>query len=424
VIGRESFQKCYYLHLTYSGHPGIADLKAITVTELNTIAKGWIASSPGLNDIWVSGEISNLTKHNSGHYYFTLKDEKSEIRCTLFKYSRPRLTFEPEENLKVLALGSMNVYVPKGSYQFNVDDMQRHGVGDRYLAYEALKKKLEKEGLFDEKRKRPLPRYPLRIGVVTSPTGAAIRDILTITARRFRADIVLAPALVQGNEAAPSIVRAISLLNDIDVDVIIVGRGGGSLEDLWSFNEESVARAIYASKVPVVSAVGHETDLTIADLVADLRAPTPSAAAELVLPDRAEEDRNLAHLLTRAQRSLFGAVERMRRRFLSLDARWSPEDVLEYVNHQSVRLDEISIRIDMQINRILDARRHRLASLQASLDGLSPVRVLERGYCVLQSGDGSILSSVNSVDEGDDVRMVLKDGALEAAITKKVLKNV
>ena len=262
--------------------------ETITVTQLNTRVKDMITSSPAVRDVWVEGEISNLKKYPSGHYYMTLKDAGSEIRAVLFANSRFRVDFEPKDNMKVSAFGRVDMYVPRGQYQFIIDTMRKSGLGDLFLRYEALKRKLEAEGLFDQARKRPLPKYPRRIGVVTSQTGAVIHDIITTSATRFPADIILAPAQVQGDGAAQTIVAGMELLNRHGVDVIIVGRGGGSLEDLWPFNEEMVARAIARSKAPVVSAVGHETDFTIADFVADARAPTPTGAAAIILRDRSE----------------------------------------------------------------------------------------------------------------------------------------
>jgi len=391
----------------------------ITVTQLNTIAKSMVESCKELTDVWVSGEVSNLTKHGSGHYYFTLKDDKSEIRCTFFRYARCKVSLEIEENMKVTALGSMSVYVPKGGYQFNVQDVRSQGLGALHLAFEALKRKLDSEGLFESSRKRPLPRFPDRIGVVTSPTGAAIRDILTITARRFPADILLAPALVQGEGAAASIVSGIGLLNQAGVDLIIVGRGGGSLEDLWAFNEEAVARAIYASKAPVVSAVGHETDLTISDLVADLRAPTPSAAAELVLPARDDEERNLRNLLLRAQMGLKAPLESMRRRLATMESAFAPKIMLREIEQHGMRLDELNGDLEHHVRRKLDSDASRLKAMRASLDGLDPMRVLGRGYSILQSIDGKVLGSVADVNEGEEVRIVMRDGVLEAEVTRK-----
>ncbi len=391
----------------------------ITVSQLNSIAKNLLEASEDLTGVWVSGEVSNLTKHSSGHYYFTLKDDRSEIKCTLFKNARARVSLEIEGNMKVMALGSMSVYVPKGNYQFNVQDVKAQGVGDLHLAYEALKKKLEAEGLFETSRKRPLPHYPRRIGVVTSPTGAAIRDILNITARRFPADILLAPALVQGEGAADSIIQGISRLNDAGVDVIIAGRGGGSLEDLWSFNEEAVVRAIYASRVPVVSAVGHETDFTLSDYVADLRAPTPSAAAELVLPDRAEEKRTLANLFARAQAGLRSPLVKMRHRIEMTDSVLTPKRMTGRIEQSGMRLDDLSSHLDIHMRETIDSAVNRFETLMASLEGLNPSRVLERGYCFVQSADGKLINSVANANVGAAVRIVMRDGAVKAKVMEK-----
>jgi exodeoxyribonuclease VII large subunit len=400
--------------------PGQKDkTSVITVAQLNTIAGRLLEGSKELSDVWVSGEVSNLTKHGSGHYYFTLKDDKSEIRCTFFRNARIRCGLELEENMKVLALGSMGVYIPKGNYQFNVTSVKADGVGQLFLAYEALRKKLESEGLFAPARKRALPQYPRRVGVVTSPTGAAIRDILNITARRFPADILLAPAQVQGEGAAASIVKGITSLNAAGVDIIIVGRGGGSLEDLWAFNEESVARAIYASRVPVVSAVGHETDTTIADFVADLRAPTPSAAAELVLRDRMTERKHVDSLMERARAGLRTPVERMRGRLEKADATISERAMRRWTEENALRLDEFDTEINRSISNRLDMERHRLNTMRASLVGLNPLNVLERGYAVVQSADGKVISSISMVRKDDLIKITLKDGSMDAQVKGK-----
>lgn len=394
-------------------------MKVLTVLELNTIARDLLAECDDLNEVWVSGEVSNLTKHSSGHYYFTLKDPDSEVRCTFFRPARLRCSVELENNLKIIALGSMGVYLKNGSYSFNVNKVQAQGVGDLHLAYEALRRKLEAEGLFDPQRKRPLPRYPRRVGVVTSPTGAAIQDILNITGRRFPADILLAPALVQGEGAGESIVKGIHLLNNAGVDVIIVGRGGGSLEDLWAFNEEIVARAIYASKVPIVSAVGHETDTTISDWVADVRAPTPSAAAELVLPERREEVRNMDHLLVRARGNLLSILERMRQRLARTDRPLSSDMMLRSVHDRQIGLDALAQSIETVMGRQLVDRKHRLLSIEATLDGLNPLGVLQRGYCLVHGPDGRLITSVSMVSIGEDIRITVKDGAIQSKVTRK-----
>lgn len=394
-------------------------MKVLTVLELNTIAKKLLAACGDLNDVWVSGEVSNLTKHSSGHYYFTLKDSGSEVRCTFFQNARVRCAIEIKENMKVLALGSMDVYTKKGSYAFIVQDIQAQGLGDLYLAYEALRRKLEAEGLFDLQRKRRLPRYPRRVGVVTSPTGAAIRDILNISKRRFPADILLAPALVQGEGAGQSVAWGIALLNQAEVDVIIVGRGGGSLEDLWAFNEEIVARAIFASRIPVVSAVGHETDTTISDFVADVRAPTPSAAAELILPDRIDEYRNMGHMLVRAKASLSTVLNRMRQRVERTDRILSTESMRRGIQDRRMELDLMSDSLEAVIGRQFTEERHRLESLQASLDSLNPLNVLQRGYCLVQSLDGRLITSSAMTSPGDGIKVTLRDGTIGAVVSRK-----
>ena len=267
-------------------------MNVLSVSQITGYLKSLLEGDPNLNPVFISGEISNFTDHyRSGHLYFSLKDEKAVLKAVMFSSSARRLRFRPSDGMKVLCRGRISLYEASGQYQLYVDDMQPDGLGTLNLAYEQLKTRLEKEGLFDAARKRPIPRYPRRVGVITSPTGAAVRDICQILGRRWpMAEIVFCPVLVQGEEAAPQLVEALARMNRVDgVDTIIIGRGGGSLEDLWAFNEESVARAVAASKIPVISAVGHETDFTICDFVADLRAPTPSAAAELAVPDQMEE---------------------------------------------------------------------------------------------------------------------------------------
>ncbi len=339
----------------------------VTVTQLNTRVRELLTASPQVRDQWVSGEISNLKRYPSGHYYFTLKDPGSEIRAVLFARSRARVDFEPQDNMKVLAFGSVDMYVQRGSYQFIVETMRKSGVGDLYAAFEALKTRLGEEGLFDPSRKRPLPPFPGRIGVVTSEKGAVIHDIITTSASRFPADIILAPALVQGEGAAASIVKGIELLNRAGVDVIIVGRGGGSIEDLWAFNEEPVARAIAASEAPVVSAVGHETDFTIADFVADVRAPTPTGAAAIILKDRGDVLSRVETAMSRADSALGGVIERMRHRFQLLDARLSPESAARTLDMMSMQADDLGIRAEASVRRSMESMKSRFRVLDARL---------------------------------------------------------
>ena len=441
--------------------------ETVTVTQLNSRVKTILGNSPAVRDLWVNGEISNLKKYPSGHYYFTLKDSGSEIRAVLFAHSRQRMEFEPKENMKVSAFGSVDMYVQRGAYQFVVENMRPAGLGDLYLAFEALKKKLEGEGLFDESRKRPLPRYPRTIGVVTSEKGAVIHDIITTSGSRFPADILLAPALVQGEGAARSIVDGIELLNRVGVDVLIVGRGGGSLEDLWAFNEEPVARAIASSKAPVVSAVGHETDFTIADFVADVRAPTPTGAAAIILRDRVEILNQLNTDMARASRALSASLDRMNHRFEVLDARLSPEKALDDLSMRLMSVDDLSnrgeialrtqvsemrrrfevvnaklspaaglsrmetlsercsslySRAEASIGRRFDTAASRLESLSGRLESLNPLNVLSRGYGLITDSEGRAVTSVDGVATGDRVTINLRDGSASARIEEKVRK--
>lgn len=441
--------------------------ETITVTQLNTRVKELFNSSPGVRDVWVSGEISNLKRYPSGHYYFTLKDPGSEIRGVLFAGSRSRMDFEPLDNMKVLAYGHADMYVQRGSYQFIVETMRRSGVGDLYAEFERLKAKLEAEGLFDRSRKRPLPKYPRRIGVVTSPTGAVIHDIITTSASRFPADIILAPAQVQGEGAAVSIVSGIEMLNRYGVDIIIVGRGGGSIEDLWAFNEEPVARAIAASEVPIVSAVGHETDFTISDFVADARAPTPTGAAAIILRDRSEVSAQIDRDMARLDRAMVGVVREMRHRYQVLDARLSPKRASESLAITRMHLDEMSLRsdralgdkvsemrhrfqsleqrispskasgdlenlverlgalasrLDSSIDRSVEASSAELGSLSARLEALNPLNVLGRGYGMVTDSEGRVLTSVSGMGVGDKVTITMRDGSVKAAIGSKEMK--
>ena len=389
---------------------------AITVSELNERAKAVLASESSINDVWVSGEISNLTKHSSGHYYFTLKDKNAEVRCTMFRGARNTLTFEPGESMKVNAFGSVDMYVVRGSYQFNVTTMKMSGIGDMYLALEELKKKLKAEGLFDVSRKRKLPAYPNTVGVVTSPTGAAIHDIIKVAKRRFPANILLAPVLVQGEGAAASISKGIELMSTQPVDVIIVGRGGGSAEDLWAFNEEAVARAIVSSRIPVISAVGHETDFTIADMAADVRAPTPSAAAEMALPDLSSESRKIDNMMIRVSRSVASRFSAMSGSFKILDSKLSLRRAKETVDQYIMRLDDISSSADSSAARILAGKGRDIASAEMRLNAMDPNRVLERGYSFVRGPGGKALTSISQISPGSELEIVMKDGKAMAAV--------
>ncbi|MCQ2070114.1 MAG: exodeoxyribonuclease VII large subunit [archaeon] len=435
----------------------------ISVTELNSRVKDLFGRTPGLSDIWVVGEISNYKLYSSGHSYFVIKDATSEIRAVMFRSAMGRIDFRPGDSMKVEAYGHLDLYVERGSYQFIVESMRRSGTGDLYLQYEALKKKLEAEGLFSSERKRRLPVYPRTIGVVTSRTGAVIHDIITTTGRLFPVDILLAPAQVQGEGAAASIVKGIELLNRVGVDVIIVGRGGGSLEDLWAFNEEPVVRAIVASKVPVISSVGHETDFTLADFAADVRAPTPTGAAQLAVRDKAEIYRQLNDMDLRLNKALTSVLERMRYRFEALDSKLSPRKALEMVEMQGYRLDELTSRAAMCVREKVSRMHTRFASVEkrpepalkaeilrmksvcgtmfgrvdpamakviervkasegrisARLDALSPYSVLDRGYSFVTDTDGNAVTSVKGLEAGSVVTIRMRDGKAETKVVNK-----
>jgi len=414
--------------------------------------------------VWVEGEISNFKVHGSGHAYFTLKDASAQIRAVLFRNRTRRVRFEPKDGIHVMAFGAVEIYAQRGEYQLVVEMLEPRGLGALQLAFEQLKARLDAEGLFDARRKRALPRYPRRIGIVTSPTGAALKDMLRVIGRRFgELHIVIAPARVQGEGAAEEIVQAIRDLNALGgVDVLIVGRGGGSLEDLWAFNEEAVARAIVASKIPVISAVGHEVDFTIADFVADLRAPTPSAAAELVVREKravAESVVTLTHRLHRAMtrrlqregervaalthrrvltdpdrplRDLARRVDNARARLLRaghvmvarsahrLDvatvAVRANNPVAKLVKSQH-RLDGLRGRLHAGTARVLDRSQHQVARAVARLGSLSPLAVLARGYSVTRRPDGTIVRRAREVGVGDELSVLIQEGTLECRVT-------
>jgi len=396
-------------------------MEVISVAQLNHYVKTLLEGDPRLASVHVSGEISNFTHHyQSGHMYMTLKDDGAAVRAVMFKWSASKLQFRPEDGMKVIVKARVS-YENTGGYQIYIDEMQPDGVGALQVAFEQLKKKLAGEGLFDENRKKPLPKYPSRVGVITSPTGAAVRDILNVLGRRYPlADVVFCPVLVQGDGAAPSIVDAIRRFNAINaVDVLIVGRGGGSIEDLWAFNEEIVARAVADSAIPVISAVGHETDFTICDFVADLRAPTPSAAAELAVPDAGRllsfMDNVRARLSTATRNHISGASARLNllkeKRCLS-----APQ---YYTEEQSMRLDYLTRRFVAAAQQQLGGADRRLAAAASKLDALSPLKVLGRGYSIGYTADGGVLDSVSRVQVGDTLHLKLADGTLHCEITEK-----
>jgi len=381
--------------------------------------KGLLDGDPLLNDVWVRGEISNFHHHTSGHMYFTLKDETSCVRAVMFRSAGRLLKFSPEDGQRVIARGSVSVYERSGQYQLYVSEMQTDGIGDLHLAFKQLVQKLEREGLFARELKRPLPVLPERVGVVTSPTGAAWRDVRKVARSRYpNIHLVLAPVGVQGEGAAAGIIRGLRLLDHRgDIDVIILARGGGSIEDLWAFNDEDLARAIRASSRPVVTGVGHETDVTIADLAADVRAATPSNAAEVVVPSKAELSQNVGVLTGRLERAVRVGLERRRQAALNLArarALTRPERLLDGPRQ---RLDDLGRSLEAALTRRLDVLEAQRGVLAGRLDALSPLAVLARGYAVCRrSRDGRIVGSVIDVAPGEGVEVRVADGLVECTV--------
>lgn len=389
----------------------------LTVTQLNTYIKSLIDSSAPLQNVFVEGEISNFTNHyRTGHYYMSIKDGECAIKAVMFRFSNQRLKFTPENGMKVLIRGRVSVYERDGVYQLYIDDMQPAGAGALAVAFEQLKAKLAAKGLFDESRKKPIPEMPKKVGVVTSDTGAAIHDIINIITRRFpMTELVIAPVQVQGATAAGQIAAAIDEFNALDgADVLIVGRGGGSAEDLWAFNEEIVAMAISRSNIPVISAVGHETDFTISDFVADLRAPTPSAAAELAVPDWREQSIYVNALLSQCRDTLCAYIDNEKDSLSFLAKR------LEYLNPAAVvdkniqTVDILSQKIFDKMNEAYILKQNQLAALAARLDAMNPMKVLSRGYAAVYK-DGNVITSAKKIKSGDKLNLKLSDG--EVAVT-------
>lgn len=389
-----------------------------TVRQVNQYIKNMFAHDFMLNRIYVKGEVSNCKYHTSGHIYFSLKDESGTIACVMFAGARAGLSFRMREGQSVIVLGSVSVYERDGKYQLYAKEIILNGVGLLYEKYEALKKELEEMGMFAEEYKQPIPAFAKKVGIVTAPTGAAVRDIINISKRRNPyVQLLLYPVLVQGEGAAESIVKGIRMMEAQKPDVIIVGRGGGSIEDLWAFNEEIVARAIFECSVPIISAVGHETDTVISDYVADLRAPTPSAAAELAVYDVRNLDAALQERRLRMKRQMFVRIERERKRqeTLAMRLRYAhPKQKLNEKRQQSVDLETI-IRRAMQDK--LSENRHMLAMRIERMKGLSPLSKLNQGYAYVETEDGNTIKSIEQTRKGDNIRIYVKDGQIEAKIT-------
>lgn len=387
------------------------DIQVYSVSQLTLLIKNHLEQY--FDWIWVEGEISNFRIPSSGHFYFTLKDEKSQIRAVMFKTQNLELDFQPQDGLSVICHGRLNVYESRGEYQLILDYMEPKGLGALQLAFEQLKKKLAQEGLFDPAHKKPIPFFPRKIGIITSPTGAAIRDILNVLERRFdRLEILIFPVKVQGEGAAEEIANALYELNQMKgIEVIILARGGGSIEDLWPFNEEVVARAIYHSEIPVISAIGHEIDFTIADFVADLRAPTPSAAAELVVRNKADLLQALDSLKVRLQNSLKKTYEINQKYYLSLKERIL--DPRKKFPGLRLKVDDCTERINSSILKLLKLKRERVEGLMGRLDALSPLNVLKRGYSITRTlPDLKIVSDAKQIISGNKINVKLFKGEL------------
>lgn len=388
------------------------------VTEVNQLVKLLLDNEPILQNVAVRGELSNYKVYPSGHHYFTLKDAEGALRCVMFKGSAMKLRFRPENGMKVIVQGRITVFPRDGAYQLYCNTLTPEGAGDLALAFEQLKAKLHAEGLFDPEHKKPLPRYPEKIAIITSSAGAAVHDMIRILRRRYPlAKVILLPVRVQGAEAPPEIVGAIRYANRWRVaDLIITGRGGGSMEDLWAFNDERVARAIYESELPVISAVGHEPDVTIADFVADARASTPSNAAEIAVPDREELLRWLGDAQERLEQSQMAQLAYLRQKLKTLAEKRVMTDQLAYVQDKRMELIHVQQRLGDLGGVLLSRKRQRFGELAAGLDAMSPLKVLGRGYAMAQSGDGSILKSYRDVTAGDRISVTLGEGGFTAAV--------
>lgn len=399
--------------------------QVFTVTALNEYIKMKLETDEALMRVFIRGEISNFTNHKSGHFYFTVKDETSRIAAVMFRSSASKLAFIPENGMKVIVGGRVSAYVRDGQYQIYVDTLEPDGVGALYIAYEQLKAKLGAEGLFDEAKKKPLPRYPMRIGVITSPTGAAIRDIINILGRRFPiAEVVLYPSLVQGESAAPQLIEGLRYFNEKkNVNVIIIGRGGGSLEDLWAFNSEALVREVAASELPVISAVGHEIDFTLCDFAADRRAPTPSAAAELAVPERYELKRKLGNVTARLELLEGKKLELLRSTLERMKKSRALTDPRNFIDDKRMTLGIAEDKLYNRITFLLERKKSALAGKTAKLDAMNPLSVLSRGYGAAFAPDGTVIRSAAQVEKGSDISLMLSDGTVRATVCDIVMNE-
>ena len=395
--------------------------KVLTITQINEYIRAQMDADPLLGNVAVKGEISNYKMYPSGHHYFTLKDENSALKCVMFKGNAMRLRFKPENGMKVIAMGRVSVYPRDGAYQLYVTAMAMDGIGDLYAAFEALKKKLNAQGLFDPAHKKPIPKYPGTIGIVTSSAGAAVHDMLRILNHRYPlTQVKLLPVRVQGAEAPGEIAAAIRYANHYQLaDLLIVGRGGGSIEDLWAFNDELVAHAIYESRIPVISAVGHEPDVTIADYVADLRAATPSNGAELAVPDREALQETLDSMSSAMATILSRQIKAAAQHLQVLSQSPSLRSPTGYLEQKGKGLELLKNRLIASQNQCIHRNNQRYIACVSKLDAMSPLKVLTRGYSMAQTQQGEVLKSVSQVELGEKIKVRLNDGQLYATVMEK-----
>ena len=413
--------------------------KYITVTQLTRYIKYKIDNDVNLNEVFLKGEISNFKAHSRGHFYFTLKDETSRINAIMFASNTKKIKFMPQDGMKVLVTGKISVFEANGGYQIYINDMLEDGVGNLYIAYEQLKKKLEQEGLFRQDHKKTIPKIPTRVGVVTAPTGAAIKDIISTIKRRWPlAEIILFPSLVQGDNAKEDIVKQIERSKDYNLDTLIVGRGGGSIEDLWPFNEEIVARSIYACKTPIISAVGHEIDFTIADFVADLRAPTPTGAAELAVPQKTDVENYLNQLKIRLNKAIQHKININKQKLEEIESRYIFQNPIAIYQAKELQFDSILDRLKFVSKNILSIKEKKYISIMSSyifqnpekiitsqknkylqliskLEPLSPLLTIKRGYTITKKED-KIITSIKQLKKNDKIELTLTDGTIDAEI--------
>jgi exodeoxyribonuclease VII large subunit len=399
-------------------------MNVLTVTQVNTYIKALLDEIPQIRNIYISGEISNFKHYyNSGHMYFTLKDSKSQLKCVMFSNDNYKLKFTPENGMKIICFGQVGVYERDGVYQMYVRDMHCDGAGDLTIAYEQLKLKLEEEGLFSDLTKKPIPKFPKKIGIATSKMGAAVEDIKNVISRRYPlCDIIIVPTIVQGDSASADIVKSIEFLDNMpDIDTIIVGRGGGSIEDLWAFNTEIVARAVYNCKTPIISAVGHETDFTICDFVADLRAPTPSAGAELAVPDIKSLIINLNNISISIEKAMDYKIESAQNRLTNVKNSSGLSNKAKLIESGYSRIEQYKTSINKAINSKVEFIEQQITSYAKTLNALSPLNIISRGY-LIASNDNGVIKSVNDTKIDDDIILTVADGKVLARVTE-VNKN-